>query len=658
MTTTTTTAAAADDDSKKKNKADLRTQGIINNFALRYQVEPENAASIVVSDVVKDEVHNVRYDYTFELVAMPIKEELLRKDYNAYSSVFIGAISWSISPNGNKFAGNYEWYKKKGDTYKTRASSIENVLREYGFSFFTKDNRQDTKIPCVIYGNLVPTKVHYIGQSKAEVDTAPFVNGIIKAVKSVARDIPTFRVADIPTPDYHTGSSGGTSLSIGRRIGRSWRDPKPAKPERRGMYDVVYQALKERIEAVKSGRKWTGELHTQNQLWYVSLPLIKKWVDEERLKKPKNRSNFLDQIRKVCDDADVSREEVGVMAGAYSQMFYNGQWSAVNFAEINVLAEMGVVILFIEKQDVVQTLGPFASKYGVALVNSKGHLVEYAKDLAEAAEDSGAKIAILIDYDIPGLHIASKLPSAVWLGVDEDMLRRFGITHEDEDNVIPYDPAIGLGDDEIKADIESDPRFQYPIVDLQWLRQRTLEQYQGKKYKAAGHKVEIDAVLAKAGTQAFWNYLMSKMEGAFNTLDYTRVIHAYNYVPQSGAIENFVIPPIVHQLAGYINDRYREHTEEKRTELEEELEEYEDGFVVVEDKENEIRKEINEITNKDQQAKDIESLLKTAGQKLKRVIEENINTAIKKLDQEKGYGLMKALGMEEQQEENGEGSQI
>ncbi|HKI06873.1 MAG TPA: OmpH family outer membrane protein [Nitrososphaeraceae archaeon] len=593
----------------------------------------------MVSDIVKDEAHNIQYEYTFELVAMPIKEELLRKNCNEYASTFIGAISWSISPNGNKFTGNYEWYKKKGDTHHTRAYSIQDVLEEYGFSFM-KNNKQDTKIPCVIYGNLIPTKVHYIGQSKAEVDTAPFVKGIIKAVKSVTRSIPTFRVADILTPDYHVGSSGGTSFSLHRRIGRSWREPKPPTPERRTMFDVVYEALKERIETVKSGREWTGELHTQNQLWYVSLPLIKRWVDEGRLKKPKNRNNFLDQIRKVCDHYDVKREEVGVMAGAYAQMFFNGHWSAVNFEDIGVLADMGVVILFIEKQDVVQTLGPFTSKYGVALVNSKGHLSEYAKDLSEAAEDEGAKIAILSDYDIPGLHIASKLPNACWLGVDEDMLECFGITHEDEDNVIPYDPAVGLGDEEIKADIESDERFAYPRVDIGWLKQRIHDQYQGKKYKAAGHKVEIDAVLAKVGTEAFWNYLMSKMEEAFDTMDYTRVIHAHNHIPQTGAIENFVVPSIVHQLASHINDRYRELTKERRTELEEDLQDYEDGFVVVEDKENEIRKEINEIAYKDQEAKDIESVLKAAGTELKVVIEESINKAIKKLDAEKGYGIM------------------
>ena len=45
------------------------------------------------------------------------------------------------------------------------------------------------------------------------------------------------------------------------------------------------------------------------------------------------------------------------MAGAYASMFYDGKWSAVNFAEIKLLATMGVAMIFIEKQDVVQHWG-------------------------------------------------------------------------------------------------------------------------------------------------------------------------------------------------------------------------------------------------------------------------------------------------------------
>jgi hypothetical protein len=619
-----------------KKEIDLRTKGIINNFALRYPVEPDNAAYVMVQDVAKDPEHDVQHEYAFELVAMPFEEKLLRENSQAYASIFIGAINWSVSPGGIEFEGDYSWKKKKGDYYDTEASDVKDVLEAYGFSFF-KHNTQSTKIPCVIYGNLQTTKPHYIGQSKAEVDTSPYIQAIIKAVKSVARDIPTFRVADIPTPDMHVGVSS-SYVSLGHR--RSWKEPKPPKPERKSMFDVVYKQLKERIEIVKSGGgTWTGELHTQNQLWYMSLPLIRKWVDEGRLKKPKNRENFLTQIRKVCDYYKVEREEVGVMAGAYSSMFYNGKWSAVNFADIELLATMGVAMIFIEKQDVVQTLGPFASRYGVALINTKGHLSEYAKDLSRLAIKGGAKIAILTDYDIPGLHIASKLKGAVWLGIDKPMLQHFNIELHDTDYVIPYDPAKGIGDKVIKRDIESDKRFNYPIADISWLKQHKNADGPGK---IPGNKVEIDAVLAKAGAEEFWKYLMNRIEQEYETFDYNRVIDVSGCSPSFPEVANFVIPRIVNILRGYGQDRYYELIDEKIDEWEAKLEDHE-GLTPVSEKENEIRGEFYDIVKEDDECEDIKEILHKVGKSVESRIREEILSEIKKLDEQKHYGLMAKL---------------
>jgi hypothetical protein len=420
---------------------------------------------------------------------------------------------------------------------------------------------------------------------------------------------------------------------------RSWKTPKPPKKERKTMFDVLYEALKERIDIVSNGGTWDGELHTQNQLWYISLPLIREWVNSDTvyLKKPKNRNNFLDSIRKVCEAYGVEREKVGVMAGAYSSMFYNGKWTAVNFADINLLATMGVAMIFIEKQDVVQTFGPYASMYGVALINTKGHLSEYAKELSKLAEEGGAIIAILTDYDIPGLHIASKLKGAIWLGVDKPMLEHFGIDLDDTDYVIPYDPAKGLGDDEIDEDIRTDERFDDPIADVDWLKQKT---HAGYKDKTPGNKVEIDAVLAKAGAENFWNYLMKRIEQDEPTFDYTRVIDVYGCAPSFATIENFVVPRIVHELKSYGNSRYDELTEERLGDYEAELEDYDEGFIVVNDKENEIRRELQDIVDSDQECKDIRATLFKVGKESESTIKETIESAIRKLDEEKGYHIM------------------
>ena len=56
------------------------------------------------------------------------------------------------------------------------------------------------------------------------------------------------------------------------------------------------------------------------------------------------------------------------------------------------------------------------------------------------AEVSGAHVAIGVDYDIPGVLIASKLKGALWLGVNEETLRHFGISKQDKQRVVPYNP--------------------------------------------------------------------------------------------------------------------------------------------------------------------------------------------------------------------------
>ncbi|MDQ3967067.1 MAG: hypothetical protein M3275_01580 [Thermoproteota archaeon] len=614
---------------------DARTQGLINNLADFMPVHVSKAKHRIFYHAVVDKAHDVEYPYSFEIIAIPVKEELLRDEGGSrrYATKVIGAINYSTSPKGNRFEGKYEWKKdKKKSWFTSQAYNIEDILREYGFSFSPYYNYQSTKLPCIIYANLVSTKLNYIGQSKTEVDTTPFAKTIIKASKAIARDIQTFRAADIRTPDYHVGSSG-SYLSYRRT-------PKlvKVKKQRKSMYDVIYEKLKDRIAAAQAGRKWTGEMHTQQSLWYNSLSLINKYVSEGILKKPKNRDNFLDQIRVVCDDNRVTRESVGIVAAAYSTMYYNGKWSAVNFADINTLARNGTDIVFIEKEDIVQSLGQYASRYGVALVNSKGQLSQYAKDLSAAAKRGGAHIAILTDYDIPGLHIASKLKGAIWLGVDEPMLRHFGIHHADTDYVIPYDPERAIGDKVIKRDIESDPRFAYPRTDIPWLKRHFKPE---DKSFDPGNKVEIDAVLAKAGAERLWNYLMEQITKVHPKRDYTRVIDAYKYAPTPSAA-GFTEPSLIGHVKIYIRKRAESITEPKRKEFGKELKDCK-GFLVVSDKENEIRKELGDMVNNDQQLTDLSSVLSEASKQLEQDIIETVTSAIKKLDQEKGYKIMEHL---------------
>jgi hypothetical protein len=142
---------------------------------------------------------------------------------------------------------------------------------------------------------------------------------------------------------------------------------------------------------------------TLDSAWYNTLPVFEKYG----VKLP-SRKYFKAQIRVVCEKLGFTREQLGIVAAPWATMYYNGIWTGVSFDAVNSLATKGTDIIFIEKLDLVRVFAKYADKFGLALVNSHGHLVEYAKDLTKAAEASGAHVSIATDYDIPGVLIASE----------------------------------------------------------------------------------------------------------------------------------------------------------------------------------------------------------------------------------------------------------
>ena len=50
----------------------------------------------------------------------------------------------------------------------------------------------------------------------------------------------------------------------------------------------------------------------------------------------------------------------------------------------HLAADKGTDIIFIEKEGISEVLTEWAGKYGFAMVNTRGHLTEYGKDLMNA----------------------------------------------------------------------------------------------------------------------------------------------------------------------------------------------------------------------------------------------------------------------------------
>ena len=160
---------------------------------------------------------------------------------------------------------------------------------------------------------------------------------------------------------------------------------------------------------------------TQDSVWYNFQPVLQKHginVTRETVKK---------LIRVVCANLGVTRESLGIFAAARAEMYFDGRWSSVSYNAIEELAGNGTDVIFIEKLDLVEVLSTYADKYGVAMVKTTGYLTEYGKKLVRAADRSGGHVAIITDYDVYGLHIASKVSGIPRIGIDEETLNYFGL---------------------------------------------------------------------------------------------------------------------------------------------------------------------------------------------------------------------------------------
>jgi hypothetical protein len=136
----------------------------------------------------------LRYPFVFEVVAVPYNDKALEGGKNR-ATEFLGFVNYSISPKGNKFEGDYKWYKKdKNWMFPETAHDIVGFLEHLKFDF-EEHSEPMIKIPCIIVANLVSPRIDYHGHDKSRIDTAPFLETILNTVRKMAEGIRTFRGA-------------------------------------------------------------------------------------------------------------------------------------------------------------------------------------------------------------------------------------------------------------------------------------------------------------------------------------------------------------------------------------------------------------------------------------------------------------------------------
>ncbi len=248
------------------------------------------------------------------------------------------------------------------------------------------------------------------------------------------------------------------------------------------------------------------KIWTVGTTWYLFLPT---YTEKKLVIK---RETFYKYLKDLCDEKGITRAQAGIITGARAELYFDGEWKSVSLDNIGELAGQGTETLFVEKQGVPELFRQWADKHGIAMVNTRGKLTEYGKDLMNAITRAGGHAVIMADYDATGVKIASESPTEMpWIGANDKMLAYFNLDR----NSVKIESETSANKEYVKRLVESgkhddgriDNRFK--DVDLDFLD---------------NERIELDAILAKVGDERFFQYILDTLKKLYPKRDYNRAI--------------------------------------------------------------------------------------------------------------------------------------
>jgi hypothetical protein len=268
--------------------------------------------------------------------------------------------------------------------------------------------------------------------------------------------------------------------------------------------------------------------------------------DVSKLVEGRKREEIVSYIKTYCDKLGVHRHQIGIFAADRAILLFKGVEYSVNYDNIKRLMRIGADIICIEKEGIVEKLGPFVKDLGIALLHSKGFIAENAVILAQLAKEHDANVAILSDFDAAGISLAISLKGIIRIGVDFDTI--------DEINKFPelktkltvellqerYNPAdhwtqlknLSKG----KYRNKNDNRYHSTITNDH------LENYKGYLNKRIGDtdetyveflrtkRFELNTIRKEVGSEIFWKWLRNKILETFPTRNYNRAVFLSDYL--------------------------------------------------------------------------------------------------------------------------------
>jgi hypothetical protein len=271
-------------------------------------------------------------------------------------------------------------------------------------------------------------------------------------------------------------------------------------------------------------------------------------------------------IRQICEELNTKREELGIFAADRAQLYFKGTWHDVGFDDLERLMQMGTDLIIIEKEGVAEVLAPFVDRKGIALLNTRGFLTEYATMLSELASKNGCNTSIVSDFDVSGMYIAKKIKNLVYrIGVDFNTLEYFGLDVED-----------------LAEKYEANSNHLKPLQEIA----KSDATLYDDLYFLKDKRIEIDSIIANVGSEEFWEFIEHKLNERFVKRNYNRAID----------VAEFVYPDIVKNMLEKLEKKFAASAAQERNQIKNELLGVSD-FLDIEKKEHEIKLRLkNKIT--------------------------------------------------------------
>ena len=418
--------------------------------------------------------------------------------------------------------------------------AITEILSKCGFSFDKKKHRKSINF---VFINLISPRIEYKTGGKINLELKPF--------GSIAQDLYKFC----------------KSPNIKGKNNKKNERPDSIRQE------LKYLIEEERICKVESNPDFLKIIDrwTQSTTFYT---LRKILIDLGYRDVDKKRKYITRIIKDACEDLGYKRHELGIIAAERAQLYFDGQVLGVSFDQLEELMKKGTDLLVIEKEGIADVLMRFANSLGIAILNSRGFLTEYATELSDLAGQNGCNIAILTDWDSSGLLISSNLPNAYRIGIDFKTLEKFGLRKEDvEEKVLQQHDSDNHLKNLKKLSREQIPS-PYSISDWK----------QMIKYLEGRRRIEIDSVIARVGSKVFWDFIIKELSSKFSNRNYNRSID----------IPEYVSPKIVGDFFTNIQNKISELQSEERQKIKSELENTE-GFLDLNRKKAEIENALRSI---------------------------------------------------------------